>query len=483
MRKFFTTLLLLLTVSLSQAQTRRSETVYCQGQQNTIDLRNLNPQTLDASLMDALHTMQPARRAASANGIRWIDRIHNMPDYHLTFYQKYGTMIQEVLAGGSNALSDPDLGTYTAWTGNYAIPIVTFEGSVDFTYPADASQEIIAKKAAEAVNPICKKQWDDANCFMIFLCIALSYDYPEGFWLDSYYRWANRYQYNFNYSYTGTTGTAHYTQYIELVVKTDGFDHRRTEFQDPQVLAEAVTEYKDRVQSILANCPTGWWNYNKIVYLNDWLTMNNSYNSDFGHTNDVAKIAWSPLSALRGSTGKKGPVCEAYARAFKVLCDQTGIPCILATGFARGSRAENGESHMWNEVQMQDGNWYAVDVTWNDPLDPQNRKVSGYESKKWMLLGSEDIVAPDFTFAQSHPFGIVWETDPDYVQQWDYSVESFITTHQYDAAAGIGKSPTITRPDPGAYSLGGQYLGKQPSPHRNGTPQIIINNGRKMLVK
>jgi len=100
-----------------------------------------------------------------------------------------------------------------------------------------------------------------------------------------------------------------------------------------------------------------------------------------------------------------------------------------------------------------------------------------------MLLGSEDIVAPDFTFAQSHPFGIVWETDPDYVQQWDYSVESFITTHQYDAAAGIAESPTITRPDPGAYSLGGQYLGKQPSPHRNGTPQIIINNGRKMLVK
>lgn len=23
---------------------------------------------------------------------------------------------------------------------------------------------------------------------------------------------------------------------------------------------------------------------------------------------------------------------------------------------------------MWNNVQMNDGNWYGVDVTWNDPL-------------------------------------------------------------------------------------------------------------------
>lgn len=52
-------------------------------------------------------------------------------------------------------------------------------------------------------------------------------------------------------------------------------------------------------------------------------------------------------------------VCEGYSRAFKYLCDMVNIPCELVFGTAE-------ISHMWNLVRI-DGQWYHIDVTWDDP--------------------------------------------------------------------------------------------------------------------
>ena len=87
-------------------------------------------------------------------------------------------------------------------------------------------------------------------------------------------------------------------------------------------------------------------------------------------------------------------VCDGYAKAFKMLCDAYGIPCIIVVGNA----VQNGneERHAWNYVQMEDGKWYAVDATWND---------SGiYPTKNYFLVGS-DTLQPSLTggsFSHSH---------------------------------------------------------------------------------
>ena len=58
-------------------------------------------------------------------------------------------------------------------------------------------------------------------------------------------------------------------------------------------------------------------------------------------------------------------VCEGYSKAFKYLCDQTefsgDISCITVTGTMTGGTGEG--PHMWNIVNMDDGNNYLVDVT------------------------------------------------------------------------------------------------------------------------
>ena len=63
-------------------------------------------------------------------------------------------------------------------------------------------------------------------------------------------------------------------------------------------------------------------------------------------------------------------VCEGYSKAFKVLCDAVGLPCILVAGEGSQSSSFTGISnHMWNAVCIDDA-WYSVDLTWDDLAFP-----------------------------------------------------------------------------------------------------------------
>jgi len=52
-------------------------------------------------------------------------------------------------------------------------------------------------------------------------------------------------------------------------------------------------------------------------------------------------------------------VCEGYARTLQLLLNFAGIENIFVVGYS-------GEHHAWNMVKLDDGNWYWIDLTWND---------------------------------------------------------------------------------------------------------------------
>ena len=54
-------------------------------------------------------------------------------------------------------------------------------------------------------------------------------------------------------------------------------------------------------------------------------------------------------------------VCNGYAHTYKLLCDLRDIPCHVVYG-----TSANGGRHAWNVNQLDDGEWYEVDVTWDD---------------------------------------------------------------------------------------------------------------------
>ena len=112
---------------------------------------------------------------------------------------------------------------------------------------------------------------------------------------------------------------------------------------------------------IAAVAGDGLSDYEKELGIHDWMIAHGSYDSntlsqlpDFQENpnND------NPYGFL---VDRKG-ICLGYASTFQLFMDLLGIECITVEGSAYNYTAD----HAWNQVRL-DGDWYCVDVTWDDP--------------------------------------------------------------------------------------------------------------------
>ncbi|MCR5657501.1 MAG: leucine-rich repeat protein [Butyrivibrio sp.] len=95
--------------------------------------------------------------------------------------------------------------------------------------------------------------------------------------------------------------------------------------------------------------------YNKELIIHDALINAMEYNHPVADGNkrfDVAHTAY-------GAFVDKSPVCDGYAKAFKMLLNKAGIEAHVVAGDSTGG------GHAWNIVKIA-GNFYEVDVTWDD---------------------------------------------------------------------------------------------------------------------
>lgn len=80
-------------------------------------------------------------------------------------------------------------------------------------------------------------------------------------------------------------------------------------------------------------------------------------------------------------------VCNGYAATFQLIMEELGIPCKIV--------ANNEINHMWNCVCLE-GEWYHVDVTWDDALGEEERMDYRYFLKsKTEFYGHGEL--PDYT--------------------------------------------------------------------------------------
>ncbi len=111
-------------------------------------------------------------------------------------------------------------------------------------------------------------------------------------------------------------------------------------------------------------------------------------------------------------------VCQGYAEAFKLICDYYKIPSVCITGTA------NGGAHMWNAVQMDDGLWYLLDITWDD----QTEKATAQIYYDFFLIGlnTKDIYFGGEVFSDSH----VSDTDL-FLPILNYATEKYTQTDHF----------------------------------------------------
>lgn len=322
----------------------------------------------------------------------YLDRLADLPDYAFSFYSWL-----EDNANASGALANPTLGEN--FDGNYYHVVTHISGSRTVSFKSGQNIESLAGEVAtEAVD-------EELTIFGQYagaVYDTFDRDHPEVFWLNGKSTYSALGDYY--YSYQGNTCTVYYELDMVFWLTFGSFDLRSPDYRSPQAVAKGIALRDAAVKEILSGC-TAETPFEQLRYLNKAMTTRNAYNraGGEGRWSDADAEAWECISALTGRAGDQGPVCEGYARAFMVLCQQLGIPCVLVDGPAKEALFGATEAHMWNYVFL-DGGWYAVDVTWNDPFvsNQPEKKCSGFESEEWMLLGSDTQVASGLNFLQSH---------------------------------------------------------------------------------
>ena len=126
--------------------------------------------------------------------------------------------------------------------------------------------------------------------------------------------------------------------------------------------------------------------YDKVLTIHDHLVSN------------IAYVDGKDAHNIYGALVNGKCVCEGYARSFQYICSLYGIDVICVSG--DGNNGTTAEAHMWNMIKMNDGVWYYMDVTWDDPL--VNGSDSGKVYYDYFLVGSATKNGKGLTFAQSH---------------------------------------------------------------------------------
>ena len=106
----------------------------------------------------------------------------------------------------------------------------------------------------------------------------------------------------------------------------------------------------------------GMTDFEKELALHDWLMANGKYD-DLSRDN-VAHIGRPNNTDPYGMLVNGYGICLGFATTFQLLMDLAEVECITVVGAAYRSTAD----HAWNMVKL-DGEWYCVDVTWNNSYE------------------------------------------------------------------------------------------------------------------
>ena len=126
-----------------------------------------------------------------------------------------------------------------------------------------------------------------------------------------------------------------------LILKL-AYRHNQTMWLYSENTKKMYTKVVDCMSQVMASDP----NLTKLKKIHDWMVNNLEYDYTFTNYSISATLTYGTC------------VCNGYALTYQMFLDFVDIPneFIISPTMAHG----------WNQVFL-DGNWYNVDVTWDDP--------------------------------------------------------------------------------------------------------------------
>lgn len=112
------------------------------------------------------------------------------------------------------------------------------------------------------------------------------------------------------------------------------------------------SEINQKVQSIMSDVNSYDSQYEKFLYIHDYIADNASYNSQLSYDTNT----------IYGCIVNNKAQCEGYSKTLVYLSRLAGINAMTIIG-----HTDDGTNHEWNIIQI-DGKYYNTDLTWDDPL-------------------------------------------------------------------------------------------------------------------
>ena len=224
---------------------------------------------------------------------------------------------------------------------------------------------------------------------------ALIYENPDIFYLDPNNMFINIEE-------TSRIWGSTYNVFINNGTSIDYLDEG---FESKEDVDQAQKEIEEVKNEIIAKT-NGKNDYEKIKIVHDYLIDTIDYETT---------VSQDYIYNIYGALVLKNCVCEGYAKSFQYLMDELGFENTIVIGTGTNSKNET-ENHAWNYVKLN-GAWYAVDVTWDDPIIIGGGKLSDSSRYKYFLKGSETmsknhVVSEKFTDAgQSFTYPELNKTD------------------------------------------------------------------------
>ena len=223
------------------------------------------------------------------------------------------------------------------------------------------------------------------------------YDHPEVFYIN-----VNKMYLNIETTTRGSEVT--YNVFINAGNQGSYLD---SAYSSKEQIDTALSEIESVKNQILAQ-KTGDI-YEDIKMVHDYLVDNVEYDTTISKPN---------IYNIYGTLVSGSSVCEGYAKSFKYLMDELGIPCVIVIGKGTNSSGQS-ENHAWNYVQIN-GIWYAVDSTWNDPVVIGGGKATLTARYQYFLKGTTTMNKDHFPNGQFTEGGKIYEF-PE-LSNYDYAI-------------------------------------------------------------
>ncbi|MBQ1398645.1 MAG: hypothetical protein IIY89_09120 [Clostridia bacterium] len=132
-------------------------------------------------------------------------------------------------------------------------------------------------------------------------------------------------------------------------------------------LSAMFEELRNEIIPILYRIPDNADELTRETIIHDALVDGIAYDFEAAEADDSSHDAFN----IYGALVRKKAVCTGYAGAMKLLLNLVGIESRTVVGMSKNT------GHMWNQVRI-DGDWYNLDVTWDDSANEGDVLYSRY---------------------------------------------------------------------------------------------------------